>query len=224
MELQHIKKEFIENGYCHFSIDLIDKEFYNFLNNFKCNDTDDLKHAINSFRFDCPSLETSEHGKTYNELKSIKENLYNLHGNTNPTQIWFWGNNFSIFQKKIGMNEDGILKTIKKGIDNIINFLYDLNNTNFEHPQLQITYYDKNSRFTPHTDGPDTKKQCSVIIYLNENYDKNDGGLLILDDNEFVPEFGTIAIMDLTNHDIRHGVTEVVNGNGRFAILSFPEI
>lgn len=214
----------MENGYCHFSIDLIDKQFYNFLNHFKCNDTDDLKYTIDSFRFDCSEIETSEHGKGYGELKSIKENLYSVYGHTNPSQIWFWGNSFSIFEEKIGLKQDEILKTIKSGIDGIVNYLYNLNGVEFKHPQLQITYYDKNSRFTPHTDGPDTKKQCSVIIYLNENYDKNNGGLLVLGDNEFAPEFGTVAVMDLTNNDIRHGVTEVISGNGRFAILSFPEI
>jgi hypothetical protein len=30
--------------------------------------------------------------------------------------------------------------------------------------------------------------------------------------------------MDLTKHDIRHGVTEVISGDGRYAILSFPKI
>jgi hypothetical protein len=30
--------------------------------------------------------------------------------------------------------------------------------------------------------------------------------------------------MDLTKHDIKHGVTKVTNGSGRFAILSFPKI
>ena len=43
-------------------------------------------------------------------------------------------------------------------------------------------------------------------------------------ENLITPEFGICAIMDLTKHDIRHGVTEVIDGDGRFAILSFPKI
>jgi hypothetical protein len=29
--------------------------------------------------------------------------------------------------------------------------------------------------------------------------------------------------MDLSKHDIKHGVTEVIGGLGRYAILSFPK-
>jgi Rps23 Pro-64 3,4-dihydroxylase Tpa1-like proline 4-hydroxylase len=91
------------------------------------------------------------------------------------------------------------------------------------HPEIQFSYYNKNCRFVPHHDSLETGNICSILIYLNENYDSNNGGLLILGNEEINPIFGRCAIMDLTKHDIRHGVTEVISGDGRYAILSFPK-
>jgi hypothetical protein len=63
-----------------------------------------------------------------------------------------------------------------------------------------------------------------MILYLNENYNRNDGGLLVFNDELITPELGICAVMDLTKHDIKHGVTKVIGGPGRFAVLSFPKI
>jgi hypothetical protein len=46
---------------------------------------------------------------------------------------------------------------------------------------------------------------------------------LVLGDGYVVPEFGQCALMDLSKHDINHGVTKVTGGPGRYAILSFPK-
>jgi hypothetical protein len=61
-----------------------------------------------------------------------------------------------------------------------------------------------------------------MLIYLNEEYDENDGGILILNNEEkVIPTFGKVAIIDLQSFDIQHQVTEVTGGLGRFAILAF---
>jgi Rps23 Pro-64 3,4-dihydroxylase Tpa1-like proline 4-hydroxylase len=86
-----------------------------------------------------------------------------------------------------------------------------------------LTYYNNKCKFTPHVDEY-AVKLCSILVYLNENYDKNNGGLLLLNDEEVIPTFGKCAIMDLSTHHIKHGVSEVIGGIGRYAILSFPTI
>ena len=85
-----------------------------------------------------------------------------------------------------------------------------------------ITYYDRGCVLKPHSDGTGTGRVCALLIYLNDKYDENDGGILILDKKEkVIPIFGKVAIIDLQNFDIEHEVTEVVSGLGRFALLAF---
>ena len=102
-------------------------------------------------------------------------------------------------------------------------YLYDYDDSvEIDHNELQLTLYNKNCRFTPHKDNPESEYICTITIYLNENYNKDNGGLLFLDGESITPELGTCAVMDLQTHDIEHGVTEVTAEIGRFALLSFP--
>jgi hypothetical protein len=60
------------------------------------------------------------------------------------------------------------------------------------------------------------------LIYLNEEYDENNGGYLVLNNTEkVIPTFGRVAIIDLQTFDIPHMVTKVTGGMGRYAMLSF---
>jgi len=220
LELLHIKERFLKNGYCTIPIKLIDEEFYNLLyENLLCNNEKDLKSLFKTFRFDSNKFQTriSNENLSFDDLNLEKEKLYLQYKDDGISQIWFMNNH---------LREISHLKNkIKTALNKIVKFLYDLDEKeNIIHPELQLTYYNKNCRFTPHTDGPGSGIQCSMILYLNENYNREDGGLLVFNDELITPEFGICAIMDLTKFDIKHGVTEVVNGNGRFAILSFPKI
>jgi hypothetical protein len=61
-----------------------------------------------------------------------------------------------------------------------------------------------------------------MLIYLNEDYDAQDGGYLVLNNTEkVIPTFGRVAIIDLQTFDIPHMVTKVTGGIGRYALLSF---
>ena len=46
----------------------------------------------------------------------------------------------------------------------------------------------------------------------------------LLNGEEIIPEFGNIGFMDLSKHNINHGVTKVIDGPGRYAILDFPKL
>lgn len=227
IDLAEVKDKFIKNGYCYFPIDLIDLDFYNYLkSNLICNETKNLKDIFYQFRFDSAELETKFVSKTYSHLEAEAERqrLYysSTCDNERISQMWYWNHNFDNMNSNVNKKT---LNTIKNGLNKIINFFYDFSeDTNYSHDELQFSYYNKNCRFTPHHDGYGTGNICSILIYLNENYDSNNGGLLILGDEKINPIFGRCAIMDLTKHDIRHGVTEVISGDGRYAILSFPKI
>jgi Rps23 Pro-64 3,4-dihydroxylase Tpa1-like proline 4-hydroxylase len=73
-----------------------------------------------------------------------------------------------------------------------------------------------------HQDGKVNGRLCVVLIYLNEEYDESNGGVLILNGNEKVlPKIGNIAILDLGKYDIEHQVTEVIGNQNRYCVLSF---
>ena len=225
--LLELKDKFIKNGYCYFPIELIDLDFFNYLkSNIICNETKNLKDIFYEFRFDSAELETKFRSKTNSHLEAEveKQRLYDESncGNELISQMWYWNTNFDNTDSNVNKKT---INTIENGLNKVINFFYDFSeDIKFDHKELQFSYYNKNCRFTPHKDSLETGNVCSILIYLNENYDSNNGGLLILDEEEINPIFGRCAIMDLTTHDIRHGVTEVTGDVGRYAILSFPKI
>lgn len=212
------KQHFIEKGYCEFSIKDFDIEFYNFLeNNLICDEHNNIQDKFYVFRFDSDNLETRYHSETksYLDAKTKKEELLNdSNSNLNVSQCWYFSNEF----------ENGHRNVIEEGIYNICKYFYDLSDdTKLNNNELQLSYYDKGCKFSTHSDGM-TVNLCSIIIYLNKNYNKDNGGLLLLNGEEVIPEFGNVALMDLSKHDISHGVTEVIGGPGRYAILDFPKL
>jgi Rps23 Pro-64 3,4-dihydroxylase Tpa1-like proline 4-hydroxylase len=227
-DLLQIKEGFLKKGYCQFPINLINPDFYKFIaENFKCTEENNLKDLFNTFRFDSNKFETMFTNDKNNHLETNqeKERLYNLYNDEDITQIWFWNNQWPTIANYLNFDNTILRETIESGLNEMIKFLYDLEeNASLTHKELQLTYYNENCRFTPHTDGPQSGILCSMILYLNENYNRDNGGLLVFNDELITPELGICAIMDLTKHDIRHGVTKVVGGSGRFAILSFPKL
>jgi len=220
LELVNIKEQFLKNGYCQFPVKLLDVEFYELLHkNYLCNETKNLKHLIREVRFDSEEFKTKYKDNDFNKLDTEKEKLYNQYKDVERSisQMWFMNND----NKELPFKDK-----IESGLDKIVKFLYDLDETTkITHPELQLTYYNKHCRFESHVDGMTADGIiCSILIYLNENYKKEHGGLLVFNDELIVPEFGICALMDMTKHQIKHGVTEVTDGNGRFAILSFPKL
>ena len=205
----------LENCSNEHNIDFIAKSFFIFMISISfVNDIYSIKETI-----------FSNDKNNHLETNTEKERLYNLYNDEDISQIWFWNNNLPQIAKHFNIDSKSFIDTIEGGLNNILKFLYDLDDSaELSHKQLQLTYYNKDCRFVPHTDGPQSGIMCSMILYLNEDYNRNDGGLLVFNDELITPELGICAVMDLTKHDIRHGVTKVIGGPGRFAILSFPKI
>ena len=212
------KQHFLEHGYCNASLKDIDLEFYNYLEaNFVCDEEKNLQNKFYKFRFDASkdfrTKYTSE-TQSYEDARLKKEELLNSWDTSEISQCWYMYNGFKTSERII----------IQNGIYNICKYFYDLpDNNSLNNNELEFSYYDKGCRFHVHKDAA-TINLCSIIIYLNRNYNKENGGLLLLNGEEIIPEFGNIGFMDLSTHDISHGVTEVTGGPGRYAILSFPRL
>jgi hypothetical protein len=211
------KEHFLEYGYCNASLKDIDLDFYNYLEaNFLCDEEKNLKNKFFEFRFDAAEFRTRYHSpnKSHEDAKSKLEELLNSYDDSTISQCWYMDKHFTPAERII----------IEKGVYNICKYFYDLpEGGSLNHNELELTYYDKRCRFSVHHDAA-TTNLCSIIIYLNKDYKKENGGILLLNGEEIIPEFGNIGFMDLSKSDISHGVTQVIDGPGRYAILGFPKL
>ena len=220
MTLEQTKEKFKKDGYCSFPIKLLNKNYYNFLS--ECFKGKDLRSLFHNGRLD---VETDD-GPLNIKINRAeeKENLYETYKGDFITQLWFWNNQWdSDIAEFTGVPE--IKSVIEDGYKEIINFLYDFDDVEIIPNDMQITHYNKHCRITGHSDGDydDSKHFCSIPLYLNEGWDKNDGGLLHLNGEEIIPEFGTVVAFDLLDHDIKHEVSEVVSDVSRYTIIYFPK-
>jgi len=234
MNKTEIKDKFKKDGWCVFPIKLINESFHNFTSeHLKCNEEKNFQSLMREFRLDSdsivpgqnrfdPALESKVRGSEndFTVANSVKEKWFEKFKEDNISQLWFYNNSDGDLDEFLKLDA---INTIKNSLSNILKYLYDYDDSvEIDHNELQLTLYNKNCRFTPHKDNPESEYICTITIYLNENYNKDNGGLLFLDGESITPELGTCAVMDLQTHDIEHGVTEVTAEIGRFALLSFP--
>lgn len=244
MTVEVSKEKLKKEGYTWFDLKEFDYEFYKWLLPFQCNEEKNLKKYFDTLRADSASyngnaftafketFDTHYDALTKkNELlNSVKNNnhtdsvnkLLGGNGNIKPdkiriSQMWY----FSDLNRIV--NEDGEIDKFKNYVKNIMMYFFDFNETQeYSFFSPMFTYYDEGCVLQNHSDGTGTGRICALLIYLNETYDENDGGILVLNNTErVVPTFGKVAIIDLQSFDIKHMVTQVTGGIGRYAILSF---
>ena len=127
----------------------------------------------------------------------------------------------SWFNLQVDFNHTKVIELLNK----IFLKYYSIDTDLLKH-HIAYTLFNKGSFIVEHTDGSDANRIAGVLIYLNENYDKNDGGCLIVNDTntgekiEVVPEMGNVVVLDYTENQIPHEVTKVLKGN-RYAICTF---
>lgn len=233
INFQDAKHYFLKDGYCCFNIKDFDLEFSEFIKNFlSCNEEKNLTKFFLKARFDANDFRTTFQYKTFEEMENFKQSLiekydyYREDAKTpNTSQCWYYCNANYIHQYFKKNKEYKVLdlnKYLSDKISKIVKYFYDLpESTKLNNEELMFSLYNKDCRFTQHQDGVGVN-YCSIIIYLNENYKAENGGLLLLNDESVIPEIGNVIIMDLLKHNIRHGVSKVTGGPGRFAILCFP--
>ncbi len=224
MTITESKEKLKKEGYTWFELSDFDTEFYNWLLPLKCNEDNNIKNGISELRIDMdshpdiPNTQIKESFETHQQASDRKNEIINNYKDiTRFSQIWYYRDLIRIFELTNLKIED-----YKKYIGNMVSHFFDLEKQK-EYSDLSFcTYYDIGCHLVNHSDGTGTGRICAVLIYLNETYDETDGGCLILDNKEkVIPTFGKVAIIDLQSFDIKHMVTEVTGGIGRYAFLSF---
>lgn len=227
MELDKIsnaKQELHEKGYCSFQLKDFDEGLYDFVYRNKPSDFETAKNSLTRVRIDIqPNVfekddifDTNAFVKdfdTFDEAEKHIKYALNRYKKEDIFQVWYCGNS------KPGISNETLFKPI---FNKIARYFYDIKPLVDLHFNSQYTMYNKGCFLQNHKDGQMAGRICVVLIYLNENYDKENGGVLVLDNKfEIVPELGTIAILDLGKFDVYHEVTEIVGNQNRYCTLSF---
>ncbi len=141
--------------------------------------------------------------------------------NVNLKQIWF--------QSKEIRNNNKALDNLEKFCYLTIQKFYSDKNFIFGFPQFELSLYTKNCFIANHKDGYDLDefRLCVVILYLSKNWQKGDGGeLIIIDENNkeilIEPKFGNFAILDFIKNNLKHEVKKINSDtHNRKALISF---
>jgi hypothetical protein len=246
MNVQEAKEKLKKDGYTSFQLEDFDKDFYNFLLPVKCNEESNIKDKCNILRANVKhndeqdiidlisGLTGSNQFATYNDAKECGDKLLEKIGDgIMMSQIWYYTDMNRIIAPDQRMKGTTWIIDSKNANTNLQNYIRNIVTYFFGFEETQeyslfapcFTYYDKGCLLRNHSDGTGTGRICALLIYLNETYDENDGGILVLDDYEkVIPTFGNVAIIDLQSFDIPHMVTKVTGGIGRYAFLTFVKL
>ena len=214
------KEHLHTKGYCSFNIADLDYKLFDIVNQYKCDSNDSQRENMIFLRgdFSTTSGEASinTNFKSFENANEIKNEKLSLLKKEDIVQIWLYGH---------PKNEMAPLRVL---YTELTKYFYDIDNNVDLNLDISISLYNKGCFLNDHIDGKSpVKNYASMLVYLNKDWKEEDGGNLILrgDDNidyKVVPEFGTVAIIDLQNFDIYHQVEEIVNDVERYTIICFP--
>jgi hypothetical protein len=220
MNILEAKEHLHKNGYCSFNIAELSSELYDIVSKYKCNKIESQRENMTYLRADfVESVE--EKGingdyKTFEEASKLKDEKILSLKKEDIVQIWLYG------YPTHGSN------SLRKLFKELTKYFYDIDDDTDLNLDISISLYNKGCFLNDHIDGKSpVKNYASMLVYLNENWKEEDGGNLILRgddgiDYKVIPEFGTVAIIDLQNFDIYHQVEQVVNDVERYTIICFP--
>ena len=221
MNIDKLKSDLQTKGYTQFNLKDFNEDYYNELLPLKCNETQNLKHLLSHYRLEgklISSTSPSDILRLYKssvsfdvaktEMDEISSNMDNI------IQNWY---EHDYLRLSLG-------DTIQKIKHNITRKLFSIDDSiKLKNFLSRITFFDYGGRITNHADGTYQDRICAIMIYLNETYDINDGGILKLNNEEAVlPIFGNVAVISLDkNKNPEHAVSKVTGGIGRYAITTF---
>lgn len=158
----------------------------------------------------------------------LKENKYHV------SQAWSFVKEFDIF-KEAGrdvrfVSEFG--KNLEKISEEIVKKEYQ--EFNIQPTDIRsrggLTYYEDGDFIEMHADGKNETRLCVILLYLNNDWNKDCGGELILEDSahnkiaSVPPKFGDYVILDFVQNNVRHAVNKIKNGFKRFTFAHFVEL
>jgi len=136
-------------------------------------------------------------------------------------QLWCFENGLPVPEIR-----ESVFDIFSKVIETFYSKQLDAPNSIYE-----LTWYRKNGIIYSHKDVwdgnlPDPVKLCSILLYLNKNYDKSEQGQLYVDHDKYVvyPEFGNIALIDYNKYALEHRVEPPTSDYGRYGVLSFIDV
>lgn len=214
------KEHLHKKGYCSFNIGDLSEELLNIIDVYKSDGVSSQRDNMTFLRADF-STSSGEDGintnfKTFEEANKIKNEKLSILSKDDIVQIWLYG------------HPDGGTNSLRKLYIELTKYFYDIDDTIDLNLDISISLYNEGCFLNDHIDGKSpVKNYASMLVYLNKDWKEEDGGNLILrgDDNidyKVVPEFGTVAIIDLQNFDIYHQVEQVINDVERYTIICFP--
>jgi Rps23 Pro-64 3,4-dihydroxylase Tpa1-like proline 4-hydroxylase len=214
------KEHLHKKGYCSFNIADLNSELFDIVNQYKCDTTSSQRENMTFLRGDfsesCGESGINTNFKTFEKANQIKNEKLSLLNKEDIVQIWLYGH------PKEGN------ASLRKLYTELTKYFYDIDDTVDLNLDISISLYNEGCFLNDHIDGKSpVKNYASMLVYLNKDWKAEDGGNLILrgdDDIDYkvVPEFGTVAIIDLQNFDIYHQVEQVVNDVERYTIICFP--
>lgn len=137
----------------------------------------------------------------FNQNENAKNKLLNT---DNLEQIWHW--------KKDEKHYNLLYSIFRKFYD------YKFDELNI---MSTITLFTKGCFINEHYDGGNKDRIAGILIYLNKNYNEENGGCLILEnDTKVIPEYGRVVVIDYTQNSVKHLVTPIIE-NERKAICAF---
>ena len=223
MSIDEAKKHLKETGYCSFDLKDFDESLFKYIEKYKSSTELSRKENYTSLRADFTGdYWTKIYGNINTDMGSFeaannkKEKILAEIKNTNKDMFQIW------------LFHDVSDNNLKKVYDKITKHFFDLDDSEELSIELSSTLYNDRCFLHDHIDGKSpVKNYASIIIYLNENWNQEDGGNLILRgddkiDYKVVPEFGRVAMIDLQNFDIYHAVEKVINNKERCCLIAFP--
>ena len=124
---------------------------------------------------------------------------------------------------------DNKIKMFQELTTKIVGEFYEVNLTDYlthANWRLQETYFPKDTYIKQHADGQNPGRLCALLFYLSPEWKPGYGGELILGNNEVIipPTTGNVVLLDFTENNIEHSVTNVNRDFGRFTYLTFFEL
>jgi Rps23 Pro-64 3,4-dihydroxylase Tpa1-like proline 4-hydroxylase len=243
MTLIEAKESLKLNGYCDFELKDFNKEFYNLFESLKYIDGD--TNYLNQFkivRFDYrnevdASKNVSAHYTfdSFIESNNKKSQIIKEYDEKYISQVWLASPCKPADSDYFNPTKH---TTDRKEFHNvyyrILEHFYG-ENENDVNCGLQWTCYSEGCFLKDHNDGQGEEYQntCAILIYLNEEWEEEWGGNLLLRNTKnpnhkdrftqykVVPKFGKVAIIDLKIFDVSHAVEKIIGDHNRCTLLAF---
>jgi len=232
MTLIEAKESLKLNGYCDFELKDFNEDFYNLFEKIKYK-KEDIQY-LNYFkmvRFDYhnesakTSVNSSKKFNSFVNANNEKNELFKKYDYEHISQLWMQAETTP---------KDFIDKKFQIVFYDILEYFYNKTEKDVTIAP-QWTCYSEGCFLKDHNDGQGDEYQntCAILIYLNEEWDENWGGNLILrntkdtnDENiktmhKVIPEFGRVAIIDLEIFDTSHAVEKIIGDHNRCTLLAF---